>query len=158
MEYHQQKSQNHDSWAWCTPGYSWLFGLPGHTAGLCFICCQLEPPDLFLQGCFPCAQCPNCIHICLVVHLNCRTQHLLLLNFIWLVIVSPPICRSLCKASLPLKELTTPPSLVLFLSFLNEPSSPALMKALKRAVPKTEPCRTLPVTDMMPFSNATRYK
>ena len=40
-------------WAWCTPGYTWPFWLPGLTAGSCSTCLQPEAPDSFLQNCSP---------------------------------------------------------------------------------------------------------
>lgn len=38
-------------------GYSWLFGLPGHTADSRSTVCHLELPDPFLWGCSP-TSCP----------------------------------------------------------------------------------------------------
>ena len=35
---------------WCSPGHSWLSGLWGHIAGLCPVCHQPVPPNLFQQG------------------------------------------------------------------------------------------------------------
>ncbi|KAK4806787.1 hypothetical protein QYF61_005583 [Mycteria americana] len=63
---------------------------------------------------------------------QCRIWHLLLLNFIWLVITQlSSLSRSLCKASLPSRESTAPPSLVSSANLLNVHSTPATRSFIK---------------------------
>jgi len=79
--------------------------------------------------------------------------HLLLLNFIWLEIAQlSSLSRSLCKASLPSRESTAPPSLVLLGNLLNAHSIPAsrsFIKTLKSTDPKIEPWGTPLVTHFL---------
>ncbi|KAK4831737.1 LOW QUALITY PROTEIN: hypothetical protein QYF61_018867 [Mycteria americana] len=89
-----------------------------------------------------------------------RIQHLLLLNFIRLVIAQlTSLSRSLCKVSLPSRESTAPPSLVSSANLLNVhliPASTSFIKTLKSTGPKTEPWGTPLVTgcepDVTPFT------
>ena len=76
------------------------------------------------------------------------------LNFTWLVIAQPPdLPRSLCKVSLPPRQLTAPHNLVLPIDLLNTPSSPiskSLIKTLKRTRHKMDPQGSSLVTGCQP--------
>ncbi|KAK4828001.1 hypothetical protein QYF61_022778, partial [Mycteria americana] len=90
-----------------------------HTVDSYSTCHQPKPPDLFPQGCPPASHPPICMYnqdypVPGVESGTC------LLNFIWLVIAQlSSLSRSLCKASLPLREDTAPPSLVSSANLLN---------------------------------------
>ena len=81
-----------------------------HTVGLG---CQPKPPDLFLWVCSPASCSTVCTYNQDYPTPRWRILHLLLLNFVQLVIAPLfSLSRSLCKASLPWRESTAPPNLV----------------------------------------------
>lgn len=86
-----------------------------------------------------------------------RIRHLVLLNFMWLVIAQPYILwKSLCKAFLPSRESTASPDLVLSKYLLSMCSS-SLSKALKtwkRSGPQNGAWRN-PTSDCPPAWSVT---
>lgn len=120
---------NHLSWpaVLCLihPGHSWPFWLPRHTADSYSICHQPRLPYLFLQDWSQ----PLVIQFACITRITCtrcRIQHLLLLNFIRSVISQlSSLSKSLCKASLPLRESTVPSDLGSSANLFNVHSTPS---------------------------------
>lgn len=91
-------------------------------------------------------------HLCFcpaLLCVTCRIQHLDFLNFIPLIISQWfNLSRFLCRASRPLRESTTPSSLISSANLLTVHSTPAskwLINILTRNGPKIEPWGTLRV-------------
>ena len=135
------------------PGWGLSSWLPGHAAGSRWACCQqhLQIPFCRLLS----SHSLPIFYLCLVLlHPRCRIWHLVMLNFIPLIIAQcSNLSRCLCKACCLLQESTAPPSLVLSTKILmvhSTPASRSLIKILNRTGPGIEPWGALLVTGHHP--------